>query len=120
MQALKKKRPNLNPERIIFHQDHAPGHRAESTPLEISLLGFELLVHPPYCPSFAPIGIHVFPEIKGKLRGIRFEDVNELCMYTQNVLSSYTRTGLAISMLNGYGDIENAFKFVVITLKNYN
>ena len=65
MQALKK-HPNLDPERIIFHQDNAPGHRTESTLLEISLLGFELLEHPPYSPDLAPYGLSSFPGDQGK------------------------------------------------------
>jgi len=89
MQALKKKRPHLDPERVIFHQDNAPGHRAESTLLEINLLGFETLQHPPYSPDLAPFDFKVFPEIKAALRGVRFENARELCVCTQNLVSSY-------------------------------
>ena len=32
----------------------------------------------------------VFPEIKGKLHGMRFEDATELYINTQNFVSSYT------------------------------
>ena len=90
MQALRKKRPNIDPERIIFHQDNAPGHRADSTMLEINLLGFELLQHPPYSPDLAPLDFRVFPEIKAALRGERFEDARELSIFTQNVVSSFS------------------------------
>ncbi|WAQ95049.1 LOW QUALITY PROTEIN: hypothetical protein MAR_007520 [Mya arenaria] len=46
MHVLHTKRPNRDPERIIFHQDNTPGHRANSTVLEINLLVFEILLPP--------------------------------------------------------------------------
>ena len=44
-----------------------------------------------------------------------YEDATELCIYTQIFVSvsSYTSD----SMRNGYRDIENVFKFVLITSK---
>lgn len=51
-------------EGVILHQDNAPGHRAESIQLEISLLGFDVLEHPSYSPDFAPMDFQVFPELK--------------------------------------------------------
>ncbi|WAQ99740.1 LOW QUALITY PROTEIN: hypothetical protein MAR_024113, partial [Mya arenaria] len=50
IQAFRKKRLNADHDRIILHQDNAAAHKAASTQLEIGLLGFELLVHPPYSP----------------------------------------------------------------------
>ena len=71
-------------------------------------LGFEILGYPPYSSDFAPMGL-------GKLRGMRFEDASELCMYTQ--FHHTPVTGLVISMLIGYRDMGNPLEFVVITLK---
>ena len=51
MHALRKKRPHVAAEDIIFHQDNAPAHRAASTELELDVLGFERLIHPPYLPD---------------------------------------------------------------------
>ena len=48
-----------------------------------------LLEHPPYSPDLAPIDFRVFPEIKGNLPDMRLEDATELCIYTQNFVSSY-------------------------------
>lgn len=77
-------------DRIILHQDNAPGHRAESTQLEISLLGFEILEHPPYSPDLAPMDFRVFPELKSSLRGIRFDSAEDLTKQTQRIVSSLT------------------------------
>jgi hypothetical protein len=48
IQALCRKRHQLDLDDVILHHDNAPEHRAQDTELEISLLGFSLLPHPPY------------------------------------------------------------------------
>lgn len=53
---------------IILHQDNAPAHTAATTCLEIELLGFDLLEHPPYSPDLAPMDFAIFPFIKSQLR----------------------------------------------------
>jgi hypothetical protein len=47
------------------------------------------LQHPPYSTELDPFDLGVFPEIKAALRGVRFENANELRLYTQTVISSY-------------------------------
>ena len=47
--AMRKKRPC---ERI---EDNAPAHRADSTVLELDLLGSDRVVHAPYSPGLAPM-----------------------------------------------------------------
>lgn len=78
--AIRKKRPELyrQLDSIIFHQDNAPAHTAVQTQLEIELLGFERLQHPPYSPDLAPMDFAVFPKLKSALRGIKFHDIEEL------------------------------------------
>lgn len=71
MHALRKKRPILaaNKENIIYHQDNAPSHTAEQTKLELDLLGFSRISHPPYSPDLAPMDFALFPYLKAELRG---------------------------------------------------
>jgi histone-lysine N-methyltransferase SETMAR len=80
VQALRKKRPYLaaNLDQVILHQDNAPAHTSQTTQLELDLLGFECLKHPPYSPDLAPMDFAVFPYIKSFLRGQRFDDLPEL------------------------------------------
>ena len=80
----------MNHDQVILHQDNAPGHRAESTQLEITLLGFEVLKHPPYSPDLAPMDFRVFPELKAQLRGIRFDSADDLTKQAQAVVSSFS------------------------------
>lgn len=78
-------------ENVILHQDNAPSHTARSTMLEIGLLGFELLPHPPYSPDLAPMDFRLFPELKAQLRGTRFETVQELNAASQRIISSFSQ-----------------------------
>lgn len=88
--AIRKKRPELyrRLDSIIFHQDNAPAHTAVQTQLEIELLGFEWLQHPPYSPNLAPMDFAVFPKLKSALRGIKFNDFGELKQATLNAVRS--------------------------------
>ena len=80
MQALRKKRPQLasSLDHVILHQDNAPAHTSQKTQLEIDLLEFQCLKHPPYSPDLAPMDFVVFPYIKSSLRGMRFDNLSEL------------------------------------------
>ena len=53
--SLRRKRPGIDMDTVIFHQDNAPPHRAEVTQLELDVMGFQQLVHSPYSPDIAPM-----------------------------------------------------------------
>nr|XP_034307818.1 histone-lysine N-methyltransferase SETMAR-like [Crassostrea gigas] len=59
-------------------KDNAPSHTAEQTKLELDLLGFSRISHPPYSPDLAPMDFALFPYLKAELRGQRFSDLEEL------------------------------------------
>ena len=89
VQALRKKRPYLaaNLDQVILHQDNAPAHTSQATQLELDLLGFESLKHPPYSLDLAPMDFFaVFPYIKSFLRGQRFDDLPELRQEVMNII----------------------------------
>ena len=76
-----------NFENIIYHHDNAPAHTSSATRLEIELLEFQLLDHPPYSPDLAPMDFSVFPYIKSQLRGRKFENLFELKTATMNIIT---------------------------------
>ena len=80
----------MDHDRIILHQDNALAHRAESTQIEISLLGFEILEHPPYSPDLALMDFRAFPELKSQLHGKRFDSADYLVKHTQAIVLSFT------------------------------
>ena len=89
VQALRKKHPYLaaNLDQEILHQDNAPAHTSQATQLELDLLGFESLKHPPYSLDLAPMDFFaVFPYIKSFLRGQRFDDLPELRQEVMNII----------------------------------
>ena len=73
----------------MLHQDNAPGHTAASTQLEIDLLGFQQLSHPPYSPDLAPMDFRVFPVVKEQLRGLRFDCNQELKTATRKIVQEF-------------------------------
>jgi [histone H3]-lysine36 N-dimethyltransferase SETMAR len=74
---------------MILHQDNAPPHTASSTQLEIDVLGFQRLSHPPYSPDLAPMDFRVFPEVKSQLRGSHFDSGEELMAETLKIVSTF-------------------------------
>lgn len=89
MRALGRKRPGIPLNEFVLHQDNAPGHNASSTQLEIDLLGFQRLTHAPYSPDLAPMDFRVFPVVKEQLRGVHFEDTNELTTAAQRIVRQF-------------------------------
>lgn len=86
--AIRKKRPGKRIEDFLLHQDNAPAHRADSTVLDLDLLGLDRVVHAPYSPDLAPMDFKVFPTVKAELRGKKFENTSELTYATRSIVSS--------------------------------
>jgi histone-lysine N-methyltransferase SETMAR len=89
--AIRKKRPEMEIEKMYFHQDNAPAHRCEETLLTIDFLGFQRLRHAPYSPDCAPMDFAVFPRLKLELRGKRFADLEELRVGVRSAISGFDR-----------------------------
>ena len=68
-----KKRPGVPMDYFLWHQDNASPHTAELTRLEINLIGFGTVSHPPYSPDLAPMDFSVFQTIKKQLKGRKFK-----------------------------------------------
>lgn len=76
--AIRKKRPELlagNP--IILH-DNATAHGVEGVTSLFQSYGWEILAHPPYSPDISPCDYDLFPKLKENMRGIRYDDLDEL------------------------------------------
>ncbi|CAH1996982.1 unnamed protein product [Acanthoscelides obtectus] len=68
----------INPERrIILHQDNASSHTAPKTRQYLTEENVELLDHPPYRPDLRTNDFFTFPKIKNRLRGQRFQSLEE-------------------------------------------
>jgi len=91
VRAIKRKRPDINLETVLLHQDNAPSHRAASTQLEIDLLDFKTVDHAPYSPDIAPMDFRVFPVLKRELKGKQYADFSELSRAAQTIIGRFDR-----------------------------
>ncbi|GFU34347.1 mariner Mos1 transposase [Trichonephila clavipes] len=59
--AIDQKRPeSSNLKGVVFHQDNARQHSSVVTRQKLWELGWEVLMHPPYCPDLAPSDYDLF------------------------------------------------------------
>ena len=64
-EAIQKKRPELvNRKGVVFHHDKARLHTSLMTRQELTELGWEVLMHPPYSPDLAPSDYHLFRSLQ--------------------------------------------------------
>ncbi len=56
-----------------FHQDNAPVHNSILVTDYLTKMGIKTVLHPRYGPDFAPCNFWLFPKLKEKLRGCRYE-----------------------------------------------
>ena len=78
-EAIKEKRPQLaNRRGVVFHHDNARPHTSLMTRQKLLELGWELMLHPPYSPGFAPSAYYLFRALQNSLNGKTFTDDNGL------------------------------------------
>ena len=71
--AVAERRPRTRHRRLLLHHDNAAAHRATATKNFLKAERVQQLEHPPYSPDLAPRNFFVFPLLKSKLRGMRFD-----------------------------------------------
>ena len=75
---FRRKRPALfKSGRWHFQQDNAPVHNSILVTDYLTKMGIKTVPHPPYCPDLAPCDFWLFPKLKEKLRGCRYETIEE-------------------------------------------
>ena len=74
-----------------FHQDNAPVHNSILVTDYLTKMGIKTVPHPPYSPSFAPCDFWLFSKLKGKLRGCRYETIEEMKEAVTKVIDTLTQ-----------------------------
>ena len=69
---FRRKRPAL------FHQDNAPVHISILVTDHLTKMGIKTVPRPPYSPDLAPCNFWLFLKLKEKLRGCRYETIEEM------------------------------------------
>jgi hypothetical protein len=66
-----------------FHHDNAPSHTSVFTQQFLVKYNMAVIPHPPYSPDLAPCDFFLFPKIKLKLKGRRFDTIQEIQAQSQ-------------------------------------
>ena len=61
-----------------FHQENAPVHNSILVTDYLTKMGIKIVPQPPYSPDIAPCDFWLFPKLKEKLRGCRYETIEEM------------------------------------------
>ena len=76
-----------------FHQDNAPVHNSILVTDYLTKIGIKTVPHPPYSPDLAPCDFWLFPKLKEKLRGCRYETIEEMKEAVTKVIDTLTQEG---------------------------
>ncbi|PNF27477.1 hypothetical protein B7P43_G08983 [Cryptotermes secundus] len=75
----------------VLHHDNARPHTAYIVQEFWAKNKMTVVAHPPYSPDLAPCDFFLFPKMKMKLKGRRFDTVEEIQAETQTVLNALTK-----------------------------
>ncbi len=87
-----------------FHQDNAPVHKSILVTDNLTKMGIKTVHHPPYSADLAPCDFWLFPKLKEKLRGCRYEIIEEMKDTVTKVIDTLTQVdsmGPSRSFWNG-------------------
>ena len=86
-EAVRRKCPHLwIPRSFTLLQDNAPAHTSAMAADYFHRVQMDLLSHPPYSPDLAPCDFWLFPMMKKKLKGRRFESLDDLKIEVGRIL----------------------------------
>ena len=74
-----------------FQQDNAPVHNSILVTDYLTKMGIKTVPHPPYSPNLAPCDFWLFPKLKEKLRGCRYETIKEMKEAVTKVIDTLTQ-----------------------------
>ncbi len=75
--VIENKKPGHGLRGLMLHHDNASAHTAATTLDFLATRGVQLVTHPPYSPDLAPCDFYLFPKIKERLRGKRFDSAED-------------------------------------------
>ena len=89
---FRRKRPALfKSGQWHFHQDNAPVHNSILVTDYLTKMGIKTVPHLPYSPDLAPCDFCLFPKLKEKLRGCRYETIEEMKEAVTKVIDMLTQ-----------------------------
>ncbi|GFR68026.1 transposase [Elysia marginata] len=76
--AIIEQRPKVSTARTLLLHDNAGPHKARATTQSLQELGIQVLSHLAYDPDLAPYDFWLFPILKDRLAGRKFDRVQDL------------------------------------------
>ena len=89
-----------------FHQDNAPVHNSILVTDYLTEMGIKTVSHPPYSPDLAPCDFYLFPKLKEKLRGYRYETIEEMKEAVMKVIDPIHTRGLPWGLPEVVGTVQ--------------
>lgn len=90
-ESIRRKRPDKWLSNDWFlHHDNAPSHTALVVRQFLASKNITVIPHPPYSPDLAPCDYFLFPKLKSRMKGRRFDTVEEIQAEAQEVLNALT------------------------------
>ena len=87
-----RKRPSLfKSGQWHFHQDNTPVNNSILVTDYLTKMGIKTVFHPPYNPDLAPCEFCLFPKLKEKLRGCRYETIEKMKEPVTKVIETLTQ-----------------------------
>ena len=74
-----------------FHQENAPVHNSILVTDYLTKMGIKTVALPPYSPDLVPCDFWLFPKLKEKLRGYRYETIEEMKEDVTKVIDTHTQ-----------------------------
>ena len=86
---VRRKRPQKwQNQNLIIHHDNAPAHRSFKVSQFLAKNNMTVIPHPPYSPDLAPCDFFLFPKLKLRMKGRRFDTFEEIQEESQRVLDT--------------------------------
>ena len=79
--VLRRLRENVQrkrPQKLIIQHDNVPAHRSFKVSQFLAKNNTTVIPHPPYLPDLAPCDFFLFPMLKLRMKGRRFETIEEI------------------------------------------
>ena len=86
---VRRRRPKLwRVQTWLLHHDNAPSHTSVLTQQFLVKNKIAIIPHPPYSPDLAPCDFFLFPKMILKLKGRRFDTIEEIQAESQRMLDT--------------------------------
>ncbi|UYV70401.1 hypothetical protein LAZ67_7002912 [Cordylochernes scorpioides] len=92
-EAIRQKRPELwRSKSWILHHDNAPAHTALKISKFLQDHSTSVLPQPPYSPDLAPCDFFLFGKLKKKLKGRKFQSIEEIKVESKKAMKAIPKT----------------------------